>query len=169
MPRKKPTVSRRNFLRQSAVAAGAASFPLFFTRSARANGVWGDFKSDVLSSGPFKVLEIHCYGAPSIWETLWVTKKTNGDPDYRDFDDEMDDAQFLCTTPGQSSPPNSDSLSSMFGTDQLDNEVFLGPAAQPIWDLADRTRLVGFRTQVGCRSHRHLLPGVRRVRRRHGR
>lgn len=131
--------TRRRFLRNSVVGtalAGGGWLPLLFPRSGRADPVWGDFKADVMPGvGPYKILEIHCYGAPSIWETLWVSKNGNT-PDFRGFDQEMAELDWLCpNAPGAAETTE-------FATDALGKEIHWGPASKPLWPFKDRVRMV---------------------------
>ena len=139
-----PSPRRRAFLGGLGSAAAVATvggFPAILSGNAWAESAWGELPGGVMPSGvgPYKVLEIHCYGAPSIWETLWVTRQ-NGQPDFRDFDAEMAAAEFLCATGGASAPASSTTTD--FAVDGLGNEIFWGAAAAPLLPFKERTRMV---------------------------
>ena len=139
----KPSYSRRSFLGSLGVGAASAlgGFPAFVPSKANAQASWGNLAGGVMPSGkgPYKVLEIHCFGAPSIWETLWITQN-NGQPNFRDFDAEMAAAEFLCASTDGSVP--SSSTTTEFAVDGLGNEIFWGAAATPLLPFKNRTRMV---------------------------
>ncbi|MQX37436.1 DUF1501 domain-containing protein [Roseospira navarrensis] len=137
--------TRRSVLARSGAAAVAAltGFPAILPRAALGNTTWGEVPSGLMPAGftPSRILEIHCYGAPSIWENFWV-RGPSSNPDWRGFDAEMAATDWLCPATASERPTSEGVVS--FGQDSLGNDIFWGPATRPLWDsgIMDRTRMV---------------------------
>lgn len=135
----KPTTSRRGFIKTAAASAPIMGLGTAASQVAHAQN-WGEVDSNLYNKAPVKVLEINLLGAPSPWETLWVTKNANGSPNYQGMDHLMNQVDFACPANGLNVPDVtqiSDAVGSKDG-----ETVHLGAAAKPIWNLIDRMRLV---------------------------
>jgi hypothetical protein len=83
-----------------------------------------------------KVLEIHLYGGLSPWETFYVRPPTAANR-FRGFDTEMSALPFACDALTDTEP-------APFGTDALNQPVYLSRFTKPLWrsSIISRTRVV---------------------------
>ncbi len=145
-------LSRRKFLRGSlALAEGTAttSFPRPYL--ARAQASWGELPDAIWGPNfqPKKILELFLPGGLSQWENFWVTKTADGQPNWRNFDEEMANGAWQCpplqgvTGSATGLKQDEDGNDEAFSQDQLGNNVFWGPATAPLWrdDIFKRTRM----------------------------
>lgn len=138
---------RRDFLRSSAIAGGAAAAGSLLW-SSRASAAFGEVPSEYASvmlpesARAQSILEVFMYGGVSPWETFYATE---------DFG--KDDARFLyafydrtleaCAGCGYDA--SEDALLTPFAKDSAGKQIFLGPFLQPLLarpDIVERLRIV---------------------------
>jgi len=149
------SIDRRRLLKLTGSAAmGAALGAPFVSRGYAATEGWGelpqiwgvwdrDYK-------PKKILEIHCVGGVSPWETFWVHADAAGGPNFLAPGDgfgggtvaSMHWHRELC-----SGTPEPADQTIEFGKDAAGHTVLWGPATRPLWrpDIFNRCRLVVLR------------------------
>jgi hypothetical protein len=138
---------RRDFLRSSAVAGGAAAAGGMLW-SSRASAAFGDVPPEYASvmlpesARAQSILEVFMYGGVSPWETFLATEDF-GKNDNRFLYAFYDRTLEACAGCGYQT--SEDKLLTPFATDSAGKQIFLGPFLQPLLarpDILDRMRIV---------------------------
>jgi Protein of unknown function (DUF1501) len=137
-------IDRRRLLKLTGAAALGTSLGAPFVSRAHAAG-WADLAPlGVWESSyvPKKILEIHCVGGVSPWETFWVHEDQTGVADFHHqptFTGTVGDMNWHCV-----GVPVPAGQTTAFGTDAAGRPIRWGPATKPLWrsDILSRSRLV---------------------------
>jgi hypothetical protein len=141
------TMRRRDFLRTSAIAGGAAAAGGMLW-SSRASAAFGDVPAEYASAmlpesaRAQSILEVFMYGGVSPWETFYATEDF-GKSDKRFLYAFYERTVEACAGCGYEL--GADELLTPFAKDSAGKQIFLGPFLQPLLarpDIIERMRVV---------------------------
>jgi hypothetical protein len=134
-------IDRRHLLKLAGAATLGSALGAPFVSRAHAAG-WADLAQHAVWDPGFvpkKILEIHCVGGLSPWETFWVHEDAAGAADFRNFTTQVAAMTWHC--PGSPVPA---AETTPVGRDAAGRPVRWGPATKPLWrsDILSRARLI---------------------------